>query len=124
MYKVGDKVTWKSQAGGHEKEKTGEILFVIPPGKLPMDFPLLPWPYVYGGSTCIPRDHESYLVCVGRRFYWPRVKHLRLVSKEVTNEDHSITEAEAKRNIELLREKAERTLIDADVASFIPSGKR
>lgn len=67
--KVGDKVQWRSQAGGYTKTKTGEIAVVVPAGERP---------------TCVkeagmPRDHESYVVRVGRTYYWPRASGLSKV---------------------------------------------
>jgi hypothetical protein len=59
-FKIGDLVTWTSQAGGNYKTKTGAIVEVRPPG-----FHL--------------RHGESYLVRVkGHRggLYWPRVCQL------------------------------------------------
>lgn len=69
--KAGDKVTWRSQAGGSWKEKTGEIIYVVPAGRLPRS----EW---HQADTCLPRNHESYIVKVGRRTYWPRVSALKL----------------------------------------------
>jgi hypothetical protein len=63
MFKLGDTVTWRSQAGGNWKTKTGVIVEVRPDGyKL--------------------RRGESYVVRVKGRhggLYWPRVAQLRHV---------------------------------------------
>lgn len=70
LFKVGDGVTWTSQAGGYSKVKTGAVVEVIPPGKRP---------------ECVPgcgfsRKHESYVIAVKRprsvALYWPNVSAL------------------------------------------------
>lgn len=78
-FQLGDLVTWTSQAGGKSKTKTGKVLFVIPPGKILRE--------IFTGSPELEishlgiygtRDHESYLIQVGKskRLYWPLVKYL------------------------------------------------
>lgn len=85
--KVGDKVTWSSQSGGFRKTKHGVVVAVVPAGEHP-------WGKGKGRDTIyVPegfyldtdgwcRDHESYLVQVGKskKLYWPRAKHLALES--------------------------------------------
>ena len=76
--KFNDAVFWSSQAWGSWKEKTGLICEVVPPGQLPK---------IRRPGWGSPRDHESYVVAVKLtpmskdRFYWPRVKDLRLVGE-------------------------------------------
>ena len=83
--KIGDHVKWRSQAAGSTTEKTGEIVVVVPPKKLPsdvMDAALKRLTRRYDGW---PRDHESYIVKVkvGKTdkarpvLYWPRVSGLQ-----------------------------------------------
>ena len=71
MFRLGDKVSWKSQAGGWTKIKYGVIVEVVRPACWPK-LPLMD----IGGS----RNHESYIVLVGRKYYWPLVKNLLMVA--------------------------------------------
>ena len=71
---VGDVVTWTSQAKGRSVTKRGEVAEVVPAGSRPTreTFPAL-----YRHSGCgLSRDHESYVVMVKSRPFWPRVLHL------------------------------------------------
>jgi len=70
--KVGDKVKWSSQAQGKWKTKEGVVTRIVPTGKLANLKP---------SNTCLPRDHESYVVKVGKKLYWPRVAALKLVEE-------------------------------------------
>lgn len=66
----GTCVRWTSGARGSATEKTGIVVRVLAPGERPK-----------GGEIREPglaRDHESYLVRVGNRLYWPRVKGLEV----------------------------------------------
>jgi len=88
-FKIGDDVTWSSQAHGGWKTKIGKVVAVIPSYTRVGDvlnavdamaqFGMLSRkPLGFGG----PRVHESYLVRVdrpGRKplFHWPRVSALR-----------------------------------------------
>jgi hypothetical protein len=65
-FKVGDWVEWTSQSAGVSKRKCGEVVQVIAAGAFCRS--------VHGAGLC--RDHESYVVKVGYRRYWPRVAHL------------------------------------------------
>ena len=68
-FKTGDCVAWCSQAGGYSKIKIGEIIEVVPAGKMPTKHRKM--------DSVTPRTHESYVVRVGRiRTYWPLVKYL------------------------------------------------
>ena len=71
MFKLGDKVSWESQASGWTKIKYGVIVEVVRSGC----WPKLPIKDI-GGS----RNRESYIVLVGRKYYWPRVKNLRMAN--------------------------------------------
>lgn len=51
-FTVGDRVTWKSQAGGHWKTKTGTVVEVVPAHRVSLATPMLVG----------MRDHESYIV--------------------------------------------------------------
>jgi hypothetical protein len=75
MFKEGDKVQWTSQANGGVKTKTGVVVQVVEPGKRP-DRNRFPALYRDSGVG-FGRDHESYVVRVDNKIYWPRVKDLR-----------------------------------------------
>jgi hypothetical protein len=72
--KVDDKVVWTSQAAGRTSTKEGVIIAVVIAGKLPTRS------FKIDMGTCIPRKEESYVVYVPakNRYYWPRVKNLKL----------------------------------------------
>lgn len=83
-FKVGDRVTWRSQAGGVAKTKVGTVAYVVPPRRRLRDEVLMlrELPKGYYGST---RGHESYLVRIGKRtrLNWPVVSRLSLVQEGV-----------------------------------------
>lgn len=64
MIKVGDTVTWKSQAQGTWKVKTGTVVEVVPIGARRQTKVI--------GAGLAPRYDVSYVVRVGSRLYWPR----------------------------------------------------
>ena len=76
---LGSLVEWDSQANGKARTKRGEIVEVVPAERLPRS--------KFDRGTCLPRDHESYVVRAeaigrtGKRLYWPRVSGLREVKK-------------------------------------------
>jgi hypothetical protein len=74
-FELGEIVSWRSQAQGFDKVKTGEVVEVLMPGMRP-DRERFPDLY-RGPGVGLGRDHISYVVQVGRKHYWPRVKHLR-----------------------------------------------
>lgn len=102
-FKVGDKVTWDSQANGSCTKKTGVVILVVPPKTRPGN--ILPDDVRAAHTTTIDprsigRPHESYVVSVHpsiasrhltggrvignhppakRRLYWPNVSALRRV---------------------------------------------
>jgi tRNA(Ile2) C34 agmatinyltransferase TiaS len=79
-FKDGELVKWSSQAAGCSKEKTGKIAQVVAAGQLPDRDRFL---HLYKSSGVgIARNHESYVVMVGMRPYWPRVTHLKPVTPE------------------------------------------
>lgn len=88
-FKVGEQVTWTSQAQGYQKTKTGTVVAVVPAGKLPdrEKFTALYKGPGVGGY----RDHESYVVEVAEvgvrskktKAYWPRVSALRSPSRQM-----------------------------------------
>lgn len=91
MFKIGDIVTWKSQAQGYEKVKTGEIVGVVPANRIPYPSSFVkkyhPFDFIQMYGCSLPRKEESYIVKVkdGKtdeakpKLYWPRVKSLTLV---------------------------------------------
>jgi hypothetical protein len=64
----GEEVRWRSQAGGSWKQKQGLVIQVIDAGSRPS-------PHVLKGCGW-QRDHESYIVRVDGKNYWPRVTAL------------------------------------------------
>lgn len=93
---VGDKVSWKSGAGGYSKEKHGVVVRVIPPNISPTqlihkmgtpdDKTLYEKYNLQPMNGCgYARSHESYLIAVEQtlnsrkkhKLYWPRVAQLR-----------------------------------------------
>jgi hypothetical protein len=73
QFKIGDYVIWTSQAGARSKTKTGIITQVVPPLGYPDP---VAYPQLHAsGGLC--RREESYVVVVGKKPYWPRVKHLK-----------------------------------------------
>lgn len=67
-FALGNWVTWKSQANGYWKEKTGKIVEVVPARARPNSKIKEPG---------LSRQEESYVVKVGSQLYWPRVSGLR-----------------------------------------------
>jgi hypothetical protein len=88
-FKLGETVSWLSQAGGFDARKTGEIVAVMPPKchDIPGLMRQLGEKYncvkQSGWGYC--RDHESYVILVrpmGKarpRLYWPVVSLLHRV---------------------------------------------
>lgn len=75
-FSVGDKVYWKSQSQGYTKVKEGMVVEVVAEGDRPNQ-----WLFhdLYKGIGCgRSRDHESYVVKVKSKHYWPLVAHLQL----------------------------------------------
>ena len=76
---LGSAVRWMSQAGGYRKTKEGVVVLVVPAGepltRLKDRLPGLPGLESAGMS----RKHESYVVQVGKRLYWPVASRLQVV---------------------------------------------
>jgi hypothetical protein len=72
-FSVGDLVTWDSQSAGYLKKKSGIVVAVVPPRQRVND--CIPCGFVLKSVPGMPRQHESYLIRIGRstRLYWPRV---------------------------------------------------
>jgi hypothetical protein len=68
--KTGDSVTWRSQSQGYWKIKEGIIEKIIPAGDNPKTYG-----YISKDSGLL-RNHESYLVKVRNKLYWPIVSRL------------------------------------------------
>jgi hypothetical protein len=89
-FNVGDRVTWRSQAGGTWKAKTGEVVEVVPAGVHPLrsrgaegraaKYNLAP---VDGAAGSSARKKVSYLVAVpaagsgAPKLYWPVASRLK-----------------------------------------------
>lgn len=94
-FQIGDTVTWTSQAGGNAKTKTGKVIAIVPANRDPRmvrigDYNLSRLP-PFSSS----RDHESYLVQVGKskRLYWPLVKYLeKVIDPEMAEMFQSVTD--------------------------------
>jgi hypothetical protein len=80
-FSLGDNVTWTSQAAGSITDKKGMVVAIVQRGNDPMKFhrnvmkTYAKSRLALGGGT--PRDHESYLVDVDGKLYWPRVSGLK-----------------------------------------------
>lgn len=77
----GQRVTWVSQARGIARRKVGEVVAIAPArmaGWRVFDEALRLGLTVSSSMNNVgsARDHESYLVRVGARAYWPRVSAL------------------------------------------------
>lgn len=78
--KVGDKVTWTSQANANRRTKTGTIIAVVPAKEDPRKY--IPDSFPKDQGFGFSRNHESYIVLLERGrsvLFWPRVCHLKLV---------------------------------------------
>ncbi len=74
MFQIGQMVKWSSQANASLKEKIGVIVEVVPAGSRPNRDRFLS---LYRGSGVgLPRNHESYVVQVKTKIYWPRASKL------------------------------------------------
>jgi len=84
-FQIGDTVTWTSQAGGNAKTKTGKVIMTVPAGMMLSEVLGGFWAkWTIKDNLLRGRDHESYLIQVGksRRLYWPLVKYLKKVEPE------------------------------------------
>jgi len=73
---IGDTVEWTSQSGGYTKTKKGEVVQVVQAGHAPWPGQLKVGGVGFGGS----RKHESYLVRVGNKAYWPIASKLKIAT--------------------------------------------
>jgi hypothetical protein len=84
LFKVGDKVTWSSQANGHRTTKVGTVVDVVPSGERPeWHKRAVEISSAWSRKNMSgPRKHESYLIVTHnpKRLYWPVVDRLRLVT--------------------------------------------
>lgn len=78
---VGTRVRWTSQAGGFAKTKEGLVVYVIPPKEYVREILQRNDRFrrEVRDFSIFLRDHESYVVRVGKRLYWPIVKGLEIV---------------------------------------------
>jgi len=97
-FKAGDEVMWTSQSQGYRAKKEGMIVAVVPAFASPNL--CLPSGYSPNSSAGYGsrRDHESYLVQVGRskRLYWPRVSALKSRVSELAALQSRLQAAETK----------------------------
>lgn len=86
-FRFGDTVTWESQANAGYTVKVGEVCGIVNAGEKPSR---VLYPQLYRPSRSIayvmPRNHESYIIKVGSKYYWPRAKYLKMV-KSVQNQE-------------------------------------
>jgi len=96
-FQIGDTVTWTSQAGGNAKTKTGKVTWIIPAGCLAGSYQLVEQGFSTHRCQGRERDHESYLIQVGKskRLYWPLVKYLKPVPDTFTLPDKEPEEGSA-----------------------------
>lgn len=81
MFKLGENVTWRSQAGGKTTTKIGKVMWTIPSyfriGNLYGDLSKLGgMNIITRGSPNRSRRSRSYVVKVGGLLYWPRTNYL------------------------------------------------
>lgn len=76
VFAVGVRVKWSSQSRGRMKEKDGVIVEIVVAGNRPS----LKWADIWAPGS--PRNHESYVVEVGKRHYWPLVKNIQIVKQK------------------------------------------
>jgi len=70
-FAVGDRVEWTSQANGSATTKIGKVIEVVPAGtRVPATLKGMGW---WNG-----REHDSYVVDVKGKPYWPRVAYLKM----------------------------------------------
>ena len=75
IFSIGEQVVWSSQAQGHSKQKSGEVVAYVPPNERPCH---VSFPDLYkGAGVGWGRSIESYVVRVGTKHYWPITKKLR-----------------------------------------------
>lgn len=75
---IGEQVRWTSQSWGYFREKHGTVVAIVPPYRDPRAY--IPYGYWMKRGEGANREHESYLIAVGKRVYWPIVKKLETES--------------------------------------------
>lgn len=110
-FQVGDTVTWTSQAGGNTKTKTGRVIAIVPANSNPRL--ALPLGFKLKSDALMMRDHESYLIQVGKSkwLYWPLVKYLKPVDME------SLLDGDV--DIPVIGKMSKRSALVAGAALFI-----
>lgn len=81
-FQKGQTVKWTSQASGNTIEKHGTVAEVVPAFCKPNESFRKLYSRGNGVHKSSARNHESYVVVVDRRAYWPRVSQLILVDTE------------------------------------------
>lgn len=79
MYKLGQFVSWTSQASGTEKTKVGIVACVVPPNVSIADLAYTQLAKRSGGA----RSEVSYIVISEGKEYWPVVSKLSIAPKSV-----------------------------------------
>jgi hypothetical protein len=93
-YKVGDCITWTSQAQGHEKTKQGKIMAICPKGYsfIDIDPNLTGYAYAYRGERT-SWSEDRYIVAVPKlgkrgwlkpRLYTPTVSYINKNGRKLT----------------------------------------
>jgi hypothetical protein len=108
-FKVGDEVTWRSQANGNYSLKKGKIVIVVPAWVSPFSvlFNTSYSDYRLKFAQRGWRSDESYLVAVRTRLYWPHVRQLCKVNEQrVETSGYVAAEDGAKKTSAQLRAEA------------------
>ena len=73
-FNIGDEVEWSSQSQALRTKKRGTVVGIVPP-----HFHVgVEWPALRKRTAwALGRNHESYVVQVGKQYYWPLVVHLK-----------------------------------------------
>jgi hypothetical protein len=74
--KIGTTVKWGSQAGGFWTEKIGKVVAIVPPMTQVNERLRRAGENGRLREPGMARDHESYVVRIGSKLYWPRVSSL------------------------------------------------
>lgn len=84
QFKLNDVVTLASSSQGYRTTKIGRIIAVVAPNEpvwtAERRLALGDGPGLKDVGS--PRKHETYVVLVGRKLYWPRVNALSIVLPE------------------------------------------
>lgn len=74
LFEMGHPVEWTSQAGSYTKRKVGVVVEVVEPGKRPSR---VQFPSLYKQGCGWGRNARSYVVRVGKQYYWPHAPQLK-----------------------------------------------